>query len=124
MTLAAPRSRRLFRCAAWLALWAMLLPAVLPLVHHPAAMAGSAQRICHVALGGGDHKQAPDQGKAQPKCPVCQSLGSLAQGFVPPNVAVLAAFYPLPVSVEDVRQSFAVFDVSSAAWPRAPPVLA
>jgi hypothetical protein len=123
MSLAALRFNRLFRCAAWLALWAMLLPAVLPLAHHSAASAGGAHRICHVALGG-DHRQAPDQGKVQPTCPICQSLGSLAQGFVPPDVVALAVFHPLPVSVEDVHQSFAVFDVSTAAWPRAPPVLA
>ena len=124
MSLAALRSRRLFRRAVWLALWAMLLPALVPLAHHPAAMAGTAARICHVALGSVDRTQSPDHGKAQPKCPICQSIGSLAQGFVPPEVVALAAFTALPVSIEYVRQPFAVFDVSFAAWPRAPPVLA
>jgi hypothetical protein len=123
MLLAALRFNRTFRLAAWLALWAMLLPAVLTLVHHPASLGGAAQPICHVALGG-DHKQTPAQEKSQPSCPICLGFSLLAQGFVPTDTLTLAVVRPAAERLAEFHRSFVVFDPATAAWPRAPPVLA
>jgi hypothetical protein len=123
MSLAAFRFNRSFRLAAWLALWAVLLPALLPLVHHPAALAGAMQPICHMAMGGGDQSSAPEQEKSKP-CPICQGLSTFAQGFVAPELVTLAVIEPTSVAVAQARQSFVVFIPAAAAWPRAPPALA
>ena len=124
MVLVSLRLNRIFRLGALLALWAMLLPALLPLVHHPAVLMGEAQPICHITLGGGGHQQAPDHGKAQSACPICQGLSSLAQGFVAPDSGAVALMQPVPVAVPIPAQMFIVFAPDIAAWPRAPPVLA
>jgi hypothetical protein len=122
MILATLRSHRISRIASWLALWAMLLPALLPLLHHPAALAGDMQPICHMAMGGGEQQQAPEQEKSKP-CPICQGLGTFAQGFVAPELATLAVFKPAPIAVAQDYQAFVIFTAAAASWPRAPPAL-
>ena len=128
MMIAALRHSRPFRFASLLALWAMLLPALLPLMHPMAAMAtagGNATPICHMVMGGGDHKPAaPQDGKSQPSCPLCQSLGSLAQGFTPPDIVGFVAVHPVADTVHIRHQTLTVFEASLSARPRAPPSLA
>ena len=125
MALSSIRTSRMFRFASWLALWVMLLPALLPLLHHPAAMAGAGRMpICHTALGDSDQKQTPDNEKSKAACPICQGLNTLAQGFVAPEVTGLVQ---VSFASEDVVQPYrmmVVFEPSSPSWPRAPPVLA
>ena len=124
MVISSFRLNHTFRFATLLALWAMLLPALLPLVHHPAALMSEATPICHMMLGGGDHQQAPDHGKAQPSCPICHGLSNLAQGFVAPDLGAVVFVQTASVAVLISAQAFIVFAPDIAAWPRAPPVLA
>lgn len=125
MTLAAFRTNRMFRFAGWLALWVILFPALLPLLHHPASLGGmGAVPICHTVMGGVDQKQTPDGEKSKPACPICQSLGNLAQGFVAPEWAGLAEVRFVAEDVVPFRATPLVFEPSSLSWPRAPPVLA
>lgn len=117
---------RIYRLAAWMGLWALLLPAILPLVHHPAAMAGAAMPMCHMAQGGSQtsdaHKDSPQHGKALPSCPICQSLGTLAQGFLTPEaIAITQSVTASNVTIVPLP-AFLAFQNFSPAWPRAPPV--
>lgn len=125
MALAAFHSNRTFRFASWLALWAMLLSVIVPLFHHPASMAGiGAMPLCHMAMGDGGHKQTPDNEKSKPACPICQSLNSLAQGFVTPELAGFIQAHFVSEDVVRPYQTLVVFELSSLSWPRAPPVIA
>lgn len=126
MSLATLRFSRLYRLAAWLALWVMLFPAFLPLVHHQAALAGSAMPAnCPMLAGGGDQPQPhQDQQKSKPACPICQSLAGMAHGYVPPVVAGLAVVTLHSHSLEISHQAFVIGENSTSSWPRAPPVLA
>ena len=124
MFLASFRRKPFFRPAAWLALWLLLFPALVPLVHHPLmAAAAPSMPICHMAGMDGQAGKS-DAGKAQAPCPICQSLDMLAHGFVtPPEIAVVA-----PVFAHDrVAAVFETAPVSEnllSPWPRGPPVLA
>ena len=134
MTLAALRRSRPFRFASWLALWAMLLPALLPLLHAPAAMAGSGMPpICHMAMKdmapapmphAADRGQVPVREKSGPVCPICQSLSNLAQGFVAPEQAGPVYVRVAGADAVFFSRTLVVFEPSSLTWPRAPPVLA
>jgi hypothetical protein len=83
------------RPAAWLALFALLFQALLPLAHHPAGMASmdmaqmdmpgySAGNLC-MAPGTAPADPHKDPAHKPPPCPICQTLQMLAGGFVPPS---------------------------------------
>ncbi|MGB9153468.1 MAG: DUF2946 family protein [Alphaproteobacteria bacterium] len=112
-----------YRFAAFLALWAILVPMGVGLVHTPAA----AQSFIHIC-GAGEHTNN-DQGKEPahklPSCPICQSLHLLGGGFVPPDTVVVAG-RPLvtAVYISADYNFFVRLPVVPQARPRAPPVLA
>lgn len=122
MTVNSLRYSRFFCTAVCFALWVMLFPAILPLLHNPAALASQGtQPICHMAMAGDNQPTTPDQGKVKPACPICQSLAGLAQGYVPPAPIVLAVLLPVteaPIAVDAV---IPVFETPTTSWPRAPP---
>jgi len=131
------RSRRLSRPSALAACWALLLQALIPLVHAPPAPptlggvpAWALTSICHV--GSAPAGTRPDRnhpGKQTPVprpplCPLCAGL-HLAGTFVPPAAITL----PAPSAISGVRfvgndrAGSASVDRPSAQ-PRAPPVTA
>jgi len=121
------RTCHVFRAAAWLALWVMLLPTLVPLAHHPATVLSSNMPpLCHMAMDGADKKQqqSPTPNKAPLPCPICQSLGNLALGFVSPDVVELVVYGTTGSNLALPQQSVAAYTPNAAAWPRAPPQLA
>jgi hypothetical protein len=119
----------LIRRAAWLALFALLLQTLVPLVHQPAAMASAAGqviRICSsLARGAGESSDADKSATHKlPSCPVCQSLKLLAGGFVTP---VPVAFFADAERLADYAPHHAAITITpwriSVAQPRAPPTL-
>jgi hypothetical protein len=125
---------------SWLAVLAVLVQALMPVLHHPAGMAmagmsgfGNAVNMC-LAPGGaapgsnlpGDHAPGNhDNGPAHPMpdCPLCQAVHAIG-GFAPPSAAVTA-----PIRA-NVPIGFAAAKTASIpkpafrgnAQPRAPPV--
>ncbi|MGB9152184.1 MAG: DUF2946 family protein [Alphaproteobacteria bacterium] len=112
-----------YRFAAFLALWAILVPVGTSLVHSPAA----AQHLIHIC-GAAEHTNN-DQGKDPthklPSCPICQSLHLLGGGFVPPDAVEIAALPSVAAIYVSAEHDFFVkLPVAPQARPRAPPVLA
>ena len=125
MKLSTFRFSHTFRFATWMALWVMLFPVFLPLLHHQAAMPMQTQPICHMAgMGGGEQQPTPDHQKSKPSCPICQSLNNLAQGFITPAVVALAAFQSRQADFVAHRQVSANGQIYTSSWPRAPPAFA
>jgi hypothetical protein len=124
MTLRRFRHNPIFRAALWCALWALLLPALLPLVHTPAVMAGMKMPMCHMAMGKVEHAPTSKSDKAPPNCPICQTLSSLAQGFVAPEAPILAVAAPSYFIPQHATVTSLARDSASESWPRAPPLLA
>jgi hypothetical protein len=123
MILSRLRLTRAYRASLWMALWAMLLPVLIPLVHRPATASPVSTPICHTVINGSVNKPAPDQ-KARTSCPICQGLNNLAQGFVPPETPSLMTVPSASVVKAEQGQYFIIRSVATAAWPRAPPSLA
>ncbi len=123
MNLSALRTRRFMRFASLLALWAMLLPALVALVHRPVRVASFNAPICHVALSG-DYQQAPQSDKTKSSCPICWGLNNLAQGFVAPELQGLVHYESVVLAAVTALQQTTSFTLPTASWPRAPPVLA
>lgn len=113
------------RIAAVLALVAMLMPGVSPLLHAPAALAqaGSAL-ICHSSLGA-PAKDGPAQtaDKSKALCPLCHSLAGLASGFITPDTPSLPTGVATPDAVVE-NGPLAVPALLHPARSRAPPVFA
>jgi hypothetical protein len=123
----------MLRPAAWLAAFAILLQAVLPLAHHPAGMAlagaagfNEARNLCLAPGSVPAPADAPDKAPAHhlPACALCQAVHAIG-GFAPPtatpvliarrNGAVAyAAAWTAPGAQRRVRAS---------QQPRAPPIL-
>lgn len=81
------------RWGAWLALLALVLEALVPAVHRPAAamaaqMADTAN-MCMAPIG--PHGAPTDTDKLparkSPPCPICQTLQMLSGGYLPPSAA-------------------------------------
>ena len=98
------RNRISLRRTAWIAIFALLLQALLPAFHHPAGMAlagalGGASDRTVAALESGNLCLAPgstapdDPGKApahhMPACALCAAMHVIG-GFAPPATPVLA----------------------------------
>ncbi len=121
------RHSRNFRRAAWLAVLAVVLQMLVPLMHQPARvmLAGGVMRICSSLIN-----QAPaDADKAPthklPPCPICQNLHMLGHGFVPPNTVVLAHVASGGETLAlPALKPVVLLRVISNAQPRAPPILA
>lgn len=124
MNLATFRNHSLSRFAAWLAVFAMLAAMVLPVGHHSITATAGKSLICSFVTDNADQQKAPDQHKAKPSCPICQTLGQLAQGYMPP-VAPLLVLVALAVAAMFVPPDvFAAFSIGFAYRSRAPPVFA
>ena len=113
----------LYRFAAFLALWAILVPVGTSIVHSLAA----AQHFIHIC-GAGEHtnnEQGKDPTHKLPSCPICQSLHLLGGELVPPD-AVVVAEIPLvaAIYISADYDFFIKITVAPQARPRAPPVLA
>jgi hypothetical protein len=116
--------------AGWLALFAILFQALLPVVHHPAgvALAGAINPDSHnfcFAPGTGDHQPAdPHKAPANhtPPCPICQAMHAVG-GFVP-----AAAPSPVVTGNFEIADLFPQLESSGRSQPRetaqarAPPV--
>jgi hypothetical protein len=124
------RRHKTYLRAAWVAAFAMMFQALMPVLHHPAGMAiagalspDATKNICIAAAPGtitpGDHDKSP--APASRDCALCQAIHAIG-GFVPPVAPVIAAaptrdvspIIPTAISVP-LRRSYA------AAQPRAPP---
>ena len=113
------RFPQLYRFAAFLALWAMLVPVFTTLVHHPASTQ-TFLRICGSEQPTGDHGKAP--AKQMPDCPLCQGLHLLGGGLVPPdNSPVAEITFAAPLYTPLDRVFILEPHIISQAQPRAPP---
>jgi hypothetical protein len=128
MTSARIRQRGIFRRTAWIAVWALVLQMLLPLIHHPAAAkAGPPDglRICAVMGLMPTGKAEPSKTPVSkiPSCPICQTLHMLNGGFVPPDISVLAIPSEHDGSVGVVAvANILPHIIITGAQPRAPPV--
>jgi hypothetical protein len=119
---------KLFRGAAKLALFAILLQVLLPLIHHPAQAAEAMPagvHICSVLHHASDTTDADKTPVSKPSCPICFSLHLLGGGYVAPVAdEIIVAFRDshVVVAYDDA------FAVRPFAWPgigsRAPPAFA
>jgi hypothetical protein len=126
------RNRRKTTRGAWIAIFAILLQALLPLVHHPAGMAmadtlpiGSAKNVC---IAPGSAPVLPDKPtKTQhnpPLCEICQAIHAVG-GFPPPAAPVLHIISTVEAIVVPSPSAFAALPAAFAPQqPRAPPVFA
>ena len=118
-----------FRRTVWLAVWTLMLPILVSLVHHPAAARTMGAPMPHCSMPNMAPVPHDGHGKSSseklPICPVCQGLHFFNSGFIPPTVVSFllvrsAAIVELPVS-DHVGVGRCV---ATAAWPRAPPFFA
>ena len=100
------RRHRAFRRAAWLALLALFLQTVVPVLHHPASAALPAGvDAANLCMAPGSQAPPPsDTDKSlihgTQSCAICQTLQMLGGGFVAPDAATLApAFVVERISV-------------------------
>jgi hypothetical protein len=121
----------LFRRIGWLAVWAMLLPIVLPLLHNPAAnpvLAAWLQAAHCGRSASADNSNKTNPLKSplvKPSCPICQTVQMANGGAVPPLAFVLPG--PLGGKGETLLPINAAPHgraVVTVAWPRAPPLRA
>jgi hypothetical protein len=127
------RNTRGTRPAVWLAMFAILLQALLPGVHHPAGMAFTGDKIAgldiaqYLCVAPGS-TTPDDPGKAPahhhiPPCALCASMHAIG-GFAPPNAPVIALsrdygiVVPAAAALDLPRRQ-----VNSTRQARAPPVL-
>lgn len=127
------RRHSAFRRASWLALFAILLQVVVPIVHQP----GGAARAGPLSAAGANLCSAPGNGPASPvgtdkspthklpPCPICQTFQMLSGGFVPPSPATFAAIdragsAPAPSAYTAIRRRW----TTANAQARAPPLRA
>jgi hypothetical protein len=127
------RNRRATRPAAWLAVFAILLQALLPGIHHPAGMALAGDKIAGLDIAqylcfapGGTTPDDPAKAPAHhhiPPCALCSSLHAIG-GFAPPSAPLIAVsrdygiVFPTTASLHLTRQR-----TDSPQQARAPPVL-
>lgn len=127
------RNSRGTRPAAWLAVFAILLQALLPGIHHPAGMALAgdkiagldiAQYLCHTP--GSTTPDEPGKAPAHqhiPPCALCSSMHAIG-GIAPPVPPVIALsrdygiVIPAAAALDLPRRQ-----VNSTQQARAPPVL-
>jgi hypothetical protein len=122
---------KLNRRAAWLAVFALLLQALLPAVHHPGgmALAGTlALGDAHLCLAPGSAPVSPgDTDKSPhhaPACAICQAVHAIG-GFAPPAAPVLAGQTAIATSFAPSRSAAPVSrQIFRAQQPRAPPSFA
>ncbi len=115
-----------FRRAAWVAVMAVLLQILVPLIHHPVQVFdGKNLHICGLnnhLPSQPDNEKAPAQ--KSPACPVCQTLHMLGNGFVTPHAPVITEVYIAANPVYDFTNKPVIPRlISPSARPRAPPTL-
>ena len=127
------RNNRGTRPAAWLAVFAILLQALLPVVRAPAVMAGPAgdtiagldiaAHLCHAPGDTAPDDHGPAPADHQQCCDVCLSVHAIG-GFSPPSEPILAVnrdygvVIPTTATLILPRQQ-----VNSPQQARAPPFL-
>jgi hypothetical protein len=91
------RQTKLFRSAAKLALFAILLQVLLPLIHHPAQAAQAMPEGIHICSVVHHAPGTTEQDKNQTtkaQCPICLSLHLLGNGYVAPVAdEIIIAFH-------------------------------
>jgi hypothetical protein len=122
------------RPAAWLALLAVWLQALLPAVHHPAgmAMAGGFSALelssfCHAPNPAGTAPTDPGRAPAHslPACALCQAVHAIGGFTPPPPLAVGSTTLPRDIAFATPDQaSEPRRQQHSPQQPRAPPILA
>jgi len=130
------RNSKALRRASWLAIFAVLLQALLPALHHPASMvlgglAGGkiagfdiSQNLC--ADPGGTAPAAPDKAPANhiPPCAICLALHAIA-GAPPPSLLAMPIPGEYAQAVSVVRPVILTAQANHVhQQPRAPPSLA
>jgi len=117
------RFPQVYRCAAFLALMAMLVPMATMLAHHSTS-AQIFTRICAVEqTTHGDNSKSPTHHHQMPSCPICQTLHLLSVGFVPPDAVILATLSAAALIYKNIGVTFFLKPhAASLAQPRAPPV--
>jgi hypothetical protein len=118
----------MIRRASWLAVFAILLQAILPALHHPAMAApvgaDMARSLC-LAPGGtapADPVKAP--GHHVPGCAICAAMHAIG-GFVPPTAPVIAIGHEYGLAVSASALLFMPREwLRLRHQPRAPPIFA
>ena len=126
------RRHSVFRRAAWVAVFAMLLQPLIPALHHPAGMAiagtlglGTGKNLCLAPGSEPVGPAAPDKAPHhQPECAICQAIHAVG-GFAPPDApaialpqSIAADFNPAVATTVLVRLPY------PSQQPRAPPFFA
>ena|SRR5271168_3180659 len=129
------RNRKATRPAAWLAMFAILLQALLPAVHHPAGMALAgvgndkiagldiAQYLCVAPSSTTPDKPGKVPAHHIPPCALCSAVHAIG-GFAPPVAPVIAVsrefgiVAPTTTALVPLQQR-----PTPRQQPRAPPVL-
>jgi len=114
------------RFALRLALFAMLLPTLVPLLHHPMQMvAVNGLRICSAAPNTYTQTEPGKAPVSKSVCPVCFTLHLLNSGFIPPTIETAAVFFGANQDLAPREEKVAL---RAAVWPglrsRAPPAFA
>lgn len=120
------------RRASWLAVLALLLQTLLPLMHHPADAAsvaqgvfGDAKSICLASGPGQDTPSDNDKSPTHhvPPCAICQALQT-AGGSVPPTSFVLVELAVSEALFSAAADSATIpVRAATSSQPRAPPAL-
>jgi Protein of unknown function (DUF2946) len=127
------RNNRGTRPAVWLAVFAILLQALLPGLHHPAGMALAGDRIAGLDIAqylcvapGGTTPDDPGKAPAHhhvPPCALCSSMHAIG-GFAPPDALVIAVSRDYGIVVPTaVTLALPRRQVDLPQQARAPPVL-
>ena len=121
---------RAFRRAAWLALFALFLQTIVPVLHHPASAALPDVVSANLCMAPGSPPVAPSDPDKLPAhgtqtCAICQTLHILGGGFVPPDVVAVAPAVQLG-TVSITIPAVAILDgrAVSQTRARAPPAKA
>ena len=122
------RNSKIFRRAGLLAVMAMLLQILVPLIHHPVLASNVNEGISHCGMQGGMPPVPAHTGKTPaskiPSCPICQSLHLLNGGFAPPNTVKLVTSDPVRQVYQLPLLSFVPRRILITGQARAPPVFA
>ena len=112
-----------------MAVFAILLQSLIPVLHHPAGMALAAvlapTDIHNLCLAPGSAPVAPDKAPARhpPACAICQAVHAVA-GFAPPAAPALGSIDGYVIAFAGGEPaSQALRPPSGNQQPRAPPVL-
>jgi hypothetical protein len=121
------RNRKALKRASWLAIFAIVLQAILPALHHPAmavpAGFDGARNLCVAPGSTAPADPAKVPGHHIPGCAICATMHAIG-GFVPPTAPAIAisrefgAAMPASALIFLPRQWLRV-----RQQPRAPPVL-